>query len=193
MYKLCKTEKSASRQQMLESGLLAAMISKPYEEISVSDLCDRLSIPRKAFYRYFSGKEGALLSLIDHTLMTFHAFHPASAPTTGRTPHAELTRFFLFWQSHRQLLDALIRSNLTGLLVQRAVAISATGEVLPLRMLPQEDPRLMHHTMNFAVCGMMYLVLDWHLNNYLCPAEQMADTALRLVSQPLFSNLPDIL
>ena len=88
MYKLCKTEKSASRQQMLESGLLAAMISKPYEEISVSDLCDRLSIPRKAFYRYFSGKEGALLSLIDHTLMTFHAFHPASAPTTGRTPHA---------------------------------------------------------------------------------------------------------
>lgn len=38
---------------------------KQFEEISVSDLCDRLHIPRKSFYRYFSSKEGALHALLD--------------------------------------------------------------------------------------------------------------------------------
>ena len=58
MYKLCKTEQSANRQRQLENGLLAAMLSRHYEEISVSDLCDNLNIPRKSFYRYFPVRTG---------------------------------------------------------------------------------------------------------------------------------------
>ena len=51
MYKLCKTEQSAQRQRELEYGLLDAMLVKNYEDISISDLCDHLQIPRKSFYR----------------------------------------------------------------------------------------------------------------------------------------------
>ena len=51
MYKLCKTEQSARRQRELEQGLLAAMSTHQYEEITVSDLCDQMNIPRKSFYR----------------------------------------------------------------------------------------------------------------------------------------------
>ena len=63
MYKLCKTEQSANRQRSLEQGLLQAMQIKHFDEISVSDLCAQLDVPRKAFYRYFDsyipkGKSG---------------------------------------------------------------------------------------------------------------------------------------
>ena len=74
MYKLCKTEQSATRQKMLELGLLNCMLTRHYEEISVSDLCTAMDIPRKSFYRYFSGKDGALHALIDHTLMGYEGF-----------------------------------------------------------------------------------------------------------------------
>ena len=60
MYKQCRTEQSAVRQRQLEQGLMEAMMKKKYEEISVTDLCVELGIPRKAFYRYFSDKDGAL-------------------------------------------------------------------------------------------------------------------------------------
>ena len=60
MYKMCKTEQSAQRQHLLEQGLLKAMLTHHYDEISVSDLCQSIGIPRKSFYRYFSGKDGAL-------------------------------------------------------------------------------------------------------------------------------------
>ena len=63
MYKLCKTEQSAQRQRQLEEGLLTAMRTKRYEEISISDLCDQMGIPRKSFYRYFFGTDGALHAL----------------------------------------------------------------------------------------------------------------------------------
>ena len=56
MYKLCKTEQSAQRQRSLEEGLLPAMKTKRYEEITISDLCSQMEIPRKSFYRYFPAR-----------------------------------------------------------------------------------------------------------------------------------------
>ena len=53
MYKICQTEQSNRRQRELEQGLLQLMLRRNYEDISVSDLCDHLQIPRKSFYRYF--------------------------------------------------------------------------------------------------------------------------------------------
>ena len=74
MYKLCKSEQSATRQKQLEQGLLKVMLTQRYEDISVSDLCTAMDIPRKSFYRYFSGKDGALHALIDHTMISYESF-----------------------------------------------------------------------------------------------------------------------
>ena len=71
MYKRCVTEQSAKRQRELEQGLLEVMAVRRFEDISITDLCLSLDIPRKAFCRYFSSREGALCALIDHTLMDF--------------------------------------------------------------------------------------------------------------------------
>ena len=80
MYKQCRTEQSSNRQRILEQGLLDAMIQQHYDSISVSDLCSRMGIPRKSFYRYFSGKEGALHALIDHALLDYENY-PYDDPT----------------------------------------------------------------------------------------------------------------
>ena len=123
MYKLCKTEQSASRQRQLEQGLLKAMGKHRFEEISVSDLCDDLGIPRKSFYRYFSSKDGALFALLDHTLLQFYEIDGKNR-LAGGTALGDLDSFFKFWYTHKELLDALQRSQLEGLLVQRATMLA---------------------------------------------------------------------
>jgi AcrR family transcriptional regulator len=60
MYKMCKTEKSASRQRLIEQTLLELMKREPYDAITITSLCSELKMPRKAFYRYFDSKETAL-------------------------------------------------------------------------------------------------------------------------------------
>ena len=193
MYKLCKTEQSAARQRQLEQGLLEAMKLKRYDEISISDLCDRLEIPRKSFYRYFAGKDGALQALIDHTLMEFADYTAVYRQGKSRTICLDLESFFQFWVQKKDMLDALARSGISGMLVNRAVAFALTDDVLPVRFLPDDSHAMQQHITMFGVCGLMSMVLNWHDSGYELPAAEMARIAVRMISQPLFPNVDSII
>lgn len=187
MYKFCKTEQSFQRQRELEQGLLSMMEHKRFEEISVSDLCDRLGIPRKSFYRYFSSKEGALFALLDHTLMEFYDTGSIEG-LRGGTPVADLERLFSFWKANRKLIDAMLRSNLSGMLVERAVSLAKEEQLMPGYVKDWEDT-LKDVAMSFAVCGLMSMVLQWHREGYRIPTEKMAKAAVTMLSRPLIPNL----
>ena len=187
MYKFCKTERSVQRQRELEQGLLAMMEYKTFEEISVSDLCDRLDIPRKSFYRYFSSKDGALLALLDHTLMEFYDTGSIDG-LRGGTPTDDLKRLFVFWKNNKKLLDAVLRSNLAGMLIERAVALAKQEELMPGYVRDWED-MMKDVAMSFVVCGLMSMVLQWHAEGYRIPVEQMAQTAVTMLSRPLIPSM----
>ena len=186
MYKLCKTEQSARRQRQLELGLLAAMGSRRYEEITVSDLCEQLNIPRKSFYRYFSGKDGALHALIDHTLLEYEWFQPEK----GRQPRSyqkELERFFRFWLERKPLLEALDHSDICGTLVMRSIQHALSDAGVLEQYLNQKDRQIRHHATMFWVCGLMSMVLSWYKNGFDLSVQQLGEIAAELVTQPLCS------
>lgn len=186
MYKLCKTEQSALRQRELEMGLLAAMSTHQYEEISVSDLCEQMGIPRKSFYRYFSSKDGALHALIDHTLLEFESFPSNTKPGEKRTNQKDLERFFRFWKEQKPLLDALERSGISGVLVTRSIDHALSDAGAPRRFQPQDERVAREHATTFGVCGLMSMVLNWHHSGYQLQPHQMAEIAVQLLTKPLF-------
>ena len=73
MYKLCKTEQSAKRQRDIENCLLELLSTRRYEDVTITEICEKMNMPRKSFYRYFDGKEGVMQSLIQHTMMDYNA------------------------------------------------------------------------------------------------------------------------
>ncbi len=183
MYKLCKTEQSARRQRELEQGLLQAMLSESYEEISISDLCQRMGVPRKSFYRYFSSKDGALAALLDHTIMEFEQFPGGK----GGTAIGDLGRFFLFWRQHSTLLEALERSRLSGMLVERSTSHALQERLMP-RYLKSMPGKVQDMAVTFAVCGLFSLVIQWHHTGYREPPEEMARLAGLMLTRPLLST-----
>lgn len=186
MYKLCKTEQSAARQRQLEEGLLAAMKIRRYEEITISDLCDQMEIPRKSFYRYFSSKDGALHALLDHTLLEFQQITGLFTAGTGYdNSQQSLERYFEFWLERRQLLDALEKSNLSGLLVQRAVTQALSEFTVPTQTIPTELRPVRSQAISFAICGLMSMVLSWHHDGYRQSYREMAATAAKIMSTPM--------
>lgn len=188
MYKLCKTEQSAMRQRELEQGLLAAMSTHQYEEISVSDLCDHMGIPRKSFYRYFSSKDGALHALIDHTLLDYESFPAVKKSGEKWSFQKDLERFFLFWRAHKPLLDALERSGISGVLVTRSIDHAMSDVGAPRRFQPQEERFAQEQAITFVVCGLMSIMLNWHHTGYQMRPDQMAEIAVQLLMKPLFVN-----
>ena len=184
MYKKCATEQSAKRQRELENGLLAAMTTQRYEDITISSLCEGMDIPRKCFYRYFSGKDGALYALIDHTLMDF-----SGEMFTGEIQATldTLERFFRFWQDQHLLLDAVERSGLTGLLIQRSINYTVTHDMLPKRILHTDSYLSQEYMVIFLISGLLSLVIQWHYNNFQTSPRQLAFTAAHLLTQPLIA------
>ena len=186
MYKLCKSEQSAQRQRELELGLLEAMQNQQYEDISISELCDRMGIPRKSFYRYFSNKDGALIALLDHTLMEYEQTGE-SISRTGAMHIGDLEQYFRFWYQRRALLEALMRSRLSGMLVERATQHAIHERMMP-RYLLSENAQTQHMALTFAICGLLSMVMQWHQGGYRETPEQMAQIASMMLTKPLVSG-----
>lgn len=186
MYKQCRTEQSAQRQRRLEEGLLQAMQNQRYEDISVSDLCDQMGIPRKSFYRYFSSKDGALFALIDHRLMEYETSKSADSFGAGAGDYPDLCWLFEYWRGQKSFLDALCRSKLDGLLVVRTIAHSQQEQVMDFGAEKYIRDRDYHnHAITFAVCGLMTLVLQWHRDGYVQTPAEMAEITYKILSNPL--------
>ena len=188
MYKLCKTEQSAARQRSLELGLLEAMGSRHYDQITVSDLCDGMQIPRKSFYRYFSSKDGALHALVDHTLMEYDR-GSGWLLTKGDSAKKELEGLFRFWKDQKKLLDALKRSNLSGILMERAIenALNVAG----LNRYQDKNAIVTgeEHTAAFVSCGLMSMIVQWHQSGYALSVRQMAAIADGILTKPLLKEV----
>ena len=188
MYKLCKTEQSASRQRVLEQSLMELMKTCRYEEITVSNFCAHAGIPRKAFYRYFSSKDGALYALLDHTVLEYETYEVTYAPGETRSVLRELEGFFLFWKERKPLLDALEYSGLSGVLMERALNYGINNPHIHY-MLSREDPKTRDHIVHFCTCGMMIMMINWHHGGFQDSTLDMAQIAVRLLTQPLFSSM----
>ena len=186
MYKICQTEQSTRRQRELEKGLLQLMLHKKYEDISVSDLCDQLEIPRKSFYRYFSSKDGALYSLIDHTLADFFQM-PLPAKKSRGNAVGDLDLFFAFWYENKTLLDALDRSSLSGILVERANAFALQEGHLP-KKLKAAPPQLQGIALSFAVCGLLSMTINWHRQGFPISPDEMTHLAIDMLTNPLLNS-----
>lgn len=185
MYKLCKTEQSAQRQRQLEEGLLTAMKTKRYEEITISDLCEQMGIPRKSFYRYFSSKDGALQALLDHTLLSFEQETGILSGTGMYDAHTDLKRFFEFWVKHRPLLEVLDRSGIIGILYQRAITHAENEYLLPRYSGVKEGQAGKAYAVTFAISGLMSMVTRWHRGGYAETPEEMAQIAAGVLTKPL--------
>ena len=184
MYKRCVTEQSAKRQRELEQGLLDAMLTKGYEGISISELCDELGVPRKSFYRYFNGKEGALCALIDHMLIDFSG--EVFSDEAGKVMDT-MERFFAYWKERRRFVDALVKNELVGVFVQRTLSRSMETDVIAEKLLSLHSGMKREYVVLFFVSGLLSLLFQWHRDGFAESPREMAATALHLMTRPMFS------
>lgn len=181
MYKHCATEESARRQRQLEQSLLDLMHAETYAQITVADICDRVGISRKSFYRYFSSKEGCLCALIDHAIMDGAAYYLPDHLAEYAFPLI-YRRFFHYWKEKQDLLDALMRNGLSNYLVDRMQNYTRQEE-MEFRIFLQNHGNDAHERSVFYVGGIMSMVLDWHHTGYRRTVDQMADTLSELIKR----------
>jgi AcrR family transcriptional regulator len=191
MYKLCKTEQSTQRQREIERALLSLMKQKSFDSITVTELSDKLSMPRKAFYRYFDSLEDALNALIDHTMAEYTDSNMDRSGETNRSLLRELEEYFKFWKDRQELLQALDKSELIGHMIERTVNFPISDHIKMSKFLPDEDTETRTRIFKFAFAGLTYIMIEWYRADFKTPTRDMAKLAVRTFCHPLFPELRD--
>lgn len=193
MYKKCKTAPSISRQKEIEKVFLNLLITNSYEDLTVCTICQKAQIPRKAFYRYFDGKEGLLKALIEHTLLGYQDFY-LNFKSGRRTLQGELECFFAFWlhDPQKTLLKVMIKNSLVGHILKLSQSSSLIENVDAKKFLPNETDAMRSQIFNFAISGLMTLMLEWFNGGHKESPAKMAEISCRLIQHPLFPNLNEI-
>ena len=189
MYKLCKTEQSSKRQRDIENCLFGILKTKNYEDITISELCKKMNMPRKAFYRYFDSKDDALSAMIDHSMSEYHGFTADRRNETKRSLTIELEEYFIFWYARRELLSALDRSGLIGYLIERTINYPIEDRIVMSRFLPDDEERVRERIFKFAFSGLVYIMISWYRDGFNVSTREMAETTCRLLREPLFPDL----
>lgn len=186
MYKLCKTEGSSKRQREIENILLGLMLEKRYDEITVSEICERAAMPRKSFYRYFDGKDGAVQSLLYHTLTELDMVRLNSV---DRKIREEFEDFFSFWKNRKSFLEAFDKSGLFGLLMESTVsfAMEQFGDVEKYLSNSEVGEKITAY--QFVVCGLMTMMINWYRSGFVESVPNISRTATKIITRPLFENL----
>ena len=183
MYTLCTTEKTAQQQQQFEQTFLQMMLESHYDDITTSELCRRAGLSRKIFYRLFEKKADVLYSLIDHSLLNSSNYEPDPAVGSG-----ELHRFFAYWQTQEDLLDALLKHQNSSLLTDRAVRFTLNENTTMVHLFGADQGRFGFEMIVFYITGMFSLVLSRHQQGYIHSIDDMAAPVTDILENPVVKN-----
>jgi AcrR family transcriptional regulator len=119
----------------------AELQEKPYDKVTISDICRRAKVSRKTFYRYFHSKQACLLAVIDRHLSASY-----EEATQGG-----LQAYFIYWRRNSAFLQTLRANELYPLLVEQAVLFIKQSLAL------NWDACRIH----FVVTGVLCVIVQW--------------------------------
>ncbi len=184
MYKECKTTQSANRQRGIAKTLSEMMLTKPYEEISVSELCKKADIPRKSFYRYFDTKEDTLNFLIDKVMIEGGDFNNGINPADRILDKEMLESRFRYFKEHSSLIGAIANNQLSLLAIQRIcrMVVNDMNEFGVKISIEEEMKTTMIVSVVFGT------IMAWHHSGYSTPCSEMAEKTYAILTKPLIED-----
>lgn len=180
------TAAAQKRRLQLEEALLELMRTKGYAQITVTDICRAAGIPRRTFYHYFDCKEAVAHAVIESMLNECNLTVMLELDRGFDIMREGLVRNFRYWQGPgRKKMDLLLDNGLSGEMMRCALRWLETERIgLPSR--PGISEKEIEIVTVVGASGFFTLLMYWRKNEYQETPEEMADYAIRVLSEPLF-------
>jgi AcrR family transcriptional regulator len=123
MFNLTKNPRAIISMESMAESFYVLLLTKPYEDITIEEICAKAGVTRKTFYRNFETKD----DLFDYYLYQVLLLN-ATSPS-GLTPYQYLVAFFTDFQQEKGLLLICQKNNLFGLLshsISKYIELSQT-------------------------------------------------------------------
>ena len=175
------------RQRQIEECLYDNLLQRPYPSVSISDLCHQLGISRKSFYNYFPDKDSCFRAIISRKL--HNCILRLTTDLPENTTAEEVIAFYLtFWKDEKGLFDIIVRNNLLSLLMDQCIYFLREEDQIILPFLNSPQLKADNFVLASFVSVQITLMLQWYLQNFSTPLNEMVTTYQRLVYHPLISR-----
>lgn len=171
--------------KLLQDALLALILEKGYEAVTVQDVLDRANVGRSTFYTHFQDKEALFLSEFENLRSTFER-HLLSQPAADTSPWSLSLVMFQHAQSNLQLYTALTGKQGGSLALTHLQKYLSTllrshlKQQITRKDSTQFPPEILAH---YLISAFISLLTWWLDNNRPYTAEVMNDMFRRL-TQP---------
>ena len=164
--------KSSADQLLL--ALLDLMKTKSYQDISISEICQKAKLSRTTFYKFLSGKDDLLAYLKEDLDLGYIAYKKSLEPMHISSERLAFYHYFSYWYQLREWVDVLVKNDLWE---RVAMPTAKTFSLLSNRQWDSyltQDVQTLEMMHQFTAAGCVQLVRWWHDHNYSKTPEEMA-------------------
>jgi AcrR family transcriptional regulator len=185
-----KEDRRISRtRRLMHEALMALIVEKGYEAVTVQDILDRADVGRSTFYAHYRDKDELLLSSFEHLRSLFEQQQQAilASRRTGKDPEINFVlELFRHTGQHHKLYKA-IAGKQSGEMIMKYLhryiynlLIGPHSEIMKKRKAP---PVPIEITTHYLVSALLSLITWWLDNNMPYSPEKM-DEMFRILSTP---------
>lgn len=170
--------------RQLSEALLALVVEKEYETITIQEIAERADLNRATFYLHYGSKEELLIESLEaqfDQLVAMFEETSVERPIWEEKTHLLLT--FEHVAEHAILYKVILSERGMGYIINRIInylADECTQE-LCASLPPQQAAAVPVEVVAHHVAGSFYATLAWWLTNDMpLPVEKMAEMVFRL-------------
>lgn len=170
--------------RMLSEALMALVVEKEYETITIQEIAEQADLNRATFYLHYGNKEELLIASLeaqfDQLVATFSEVS-AERPIWEEQSHMALT--FAHVAEHAAVYKVILSERGMGYIINRIINYLADEctQKLCASLPPQQLAAVPVEVVSHHVAGSLYATLAWWLTHDMpYPPEEMADMVFRL-------------
>lgn len=185
--KTLKQHKQDRRSQrtyhLVNSAMMALLLEKRYDAITVQDILDRANIGRSTFYTHYYDKEDVLESVTEQMLNTFSQQIQQTGAGYELLPSIEL---FRHTQQMHQHFQVLLKGQSGAMLMKTAQALLSRNieQSLTSACAGKRSPSIPLAVMSQYLAGAFLNLLKWWLEAEMPYSPEQMDEMFRRLALP---------
>lgn len=156
------------------AALFELMKTRPYQDITVSELCHAVGLSRNTFYKYFKNKDSLLDRFSERLWAAFQETRPLPLDISSGFLH-----YFEFCYSLKEPVEMLIRNDLLQSVARETEQVVRC--IRPSGSDGDTDPASLNLMYHFISSGCVRLVEDWCRGGFAETPAHMARLATCVV------------
>ncbi|WP_437282254.1 TetR/AcrR family transcriptional regulator [Sorangium sp. So ce375] len=164
--------------KLLSDALVALILEKGYDEVSIQDIIDRANVGRSTFYSHYENKEQLMLFGHEH-------LRALSLRDAGRV--LDFLPFYRHLAEMHELMGKLLSAEKSERVLTRSLEDILQGSICRLyapRLAPEEGALFMLRS-EAAAAALVRLMTSWVHKGMPCSPERMAEESTALLQRVL--------